>query len=328
MESFVPIEFHRARDFSKKINVTFEFLKQNFRPLTKSVLFIAGPPVLMGSLLLGSFIGDFFNLSQSAYSGESEAFENYFSSVNFWLQITFGGLFMLISGIASISSINNYIILYGERKSNKIEVHEVWEKVKQTFFMYLGTMIFFVILFMVVYIILILPVFLLGAISPFLVGFGVIGVFVGVFYFFFGASLTFFIRNYEKTGFISAIRRSFFLVRGKWWSTFGLVMILSLIVSTLSYLFLIPWYAVMIVNTLHNTSTDVFQEPSFNWKAMTVLFFTLYYLAQMVLYSIPNIGIALQYFNLVELKEAKGLMDDIQSLGESDPSAGSREEHY
>ena len=73
MKTFTPLEFHKARDFSKKINDTFEFLKQNFKPLTKSVLFIAGPPVLMGSLLMGSFIGDFFNFSQSSYTGSSEA---------------------------------------------------------------------------------------------------------------------------------------------------------------------------------------------------------------------------------------------------------------
>ncbi|MEQ9167382.1 MAG: hypothetical protein RLO12_14090, partial [Fulvivirga sp.] len=89
MKVFTPIEFHKARDFSKKINDTFEFLKQNFAPLIKSVLFIAGPPVLMGSLMMGSFIGDFLNLSQDSYTnpGSSEMAEKYFLSINFWLQI-------------------------------------------------------------------------------------------------------------------------------------------------------------------------------------------------------------------------------------------------
>ena len=54
------IEFQQARDFSKKINVTFEFIKQNFKPLFKSILFIAGPPMLVGSVLAGGLYSDYF----------------------------------------------------------------------------------------------------------------------------------------------------------------------------------------------------------------------------------------------------------------------------
>ena len=89
-----------------------------------------------------------------------------------------------------------------------------------------------------------------------------------------------------------------------------------------------PWYIATIVSSLHSVSTDTFQEPSFNWRLLTIISFTLYYLAQMVLYSIPNVGIALQYFNLVELKEAKGLMDEIQTLGNTSDYTSQREEDY
>jgi hypothetical protein len=51
------------------------------------------------------------------------------------------------------------------------------------------------------------------------------------------------------------------------------------------------------------------------------------YIVQMLLYTLPNLGIAFQYFNLVELKEAKGLMDKIDSMG-SVASSEKGEEHY
>ncbi|HNP06273.1 MAG TPA: hypothetical protein PKN99_01540 [Cyclobacteriaceae bacterium] len=330
MKVFTLIEFHKARDFSKKINDTFEFLKQNFVPLIKSVLFIAGPPVLMGSLMMGSFIGDFLNLSQDSFNnpGSSEMVEKYFLSVNFWLQVILAMVFLIVSGVASLSAINNYIILYGEKKSNQIEVAEVWARVKETFWMYLSTMFFFGLLLVAAYVIMLVPVVIISTLSPILVFFGVMGVIVGIFYLLFGASLTFFIRAYEKTGFFEALRRSFYLVRGKWWSTFGLIFILSMIVSTMSYLFIMPWYIATIISSLHSVSTETFQEPSFNWRLLTIISFTLYYLAQMVLYSIPNVGIALQYFNLVELKEAKGLMDEIQTLGNAPDQTSKREEDY
>jgi hypothetical protein len=47
-------------------------------------------------------------------------------------------------------------------------------------------------------------------------------------------------------------------------------------------------------------------QSTMTWS--TIVLFTLYYLAQMVLGALPNIGIAFQYFNLVEMKEAKGLL--------------------
>jgi len=48
----------------------------------------------------------------------------------------------------------------------------------------------------------------------------------------------------------------------------------------------------------------------------------------MILYSLPNVGIAFQYFNLVELKEARGLMSEIETLGEQTPEANRPEESY
>lgn len=51
MENFVPIKYHQLRDFSEKINVTFLFIKQNFKSLAKALIYIAGPPALMVSLV-------------------------------------------------------------------------------------------------------------------------------------------------------------------------------------------------------------------------------------------------------------------------------------
>ncbi len=56
MENFNAIEYHHTRDFSRKMNATFEFIRQNFKSLGKSILVIAGPPVLVASLIIATFI--------------------------------------------------------------------------------------------------------------------------------------------------------------------------------------------------------------------------------------------------------------------------------
>jgi hypothetical protein len=327
MENFKAIDFHQTRDFSKKMNATFEFIRQNFKSLGKAILVIAGPPVLIASMIIGSFIGEFFHLSQSAAT-DPEAFTNYFMSVSLWLQIVLMLVFFIVSSVMAIATINNYIILYGEKQSNQIEVSEIWERVRSSFWMYFGTMFFFSLLAIAVYIVMVIPVVLLAAISPMLIFLGIVFLFCAVFYLAISVSLTFIVRAYENKGFFEAISRSFKLVQGKWWSTFGLIMVLYFVMMTISYVFIIPWYAVTIVNTLHNTSAETFQQPSTGWEMMTIVFFTLYYLAQMVLTALPNVGIAFQYFNLVELKEAKGLMNQIDTFGEPPTPLSTTEEQY
>ena len=150
----------------------------------------------------------------------------------------------------------------------------------------------------------------------------------GFMYLVFATSLTFFIRAYEKNGFFEAVVRSFKLVKDKWWSTFGLVMILYFIMVVVSYLFIVPWQVVSGVSMFHSLSTNTFEEPSTSWKLITTVVFSLQYMVQMVLAGLSNIGIAFQYFNLVEMKEAKGLMTQIETLGQQAPSTSAQEEHY
>ena len=93
MEEFSFIELQRTRDFGKKINATFEFVKQNFKSLGKSILFIAGPPVLLGSLMIGSFMGDFMS-NIFSQANNPEAFRDFMMSWSFWAQFILMFIFL------------------------------------------------------------------------------------------------------------------------------------------------------------------------------------------------------------------------------------------
>ena len=62
MSETLKIEYHKTRDFGKKINATIEFIKQNFKPLFKAMLFIAGPPIILGSILMAQILDNFMNI--------------------------------------------------------------------------------------------------------------------------------------------------------------------------------------------------------------------------------------------------------------------------
>src|SRR5829696_7082986 len=91
MENIDIITLHRTRNFSRKVNATFEFIKQNFKQLLKAIIFIAGPSVLLSIALMGSFMGDFFSVI-SAESTNPDGLQNLLSSASFWLQ----GFLMLV----------------------------------------------------------------------------------------------------------------------------------------------------------------------------------------------------------------------------------------
>ncbi|MCE2956652.1 MAG: hypothetical protein ACK5UP_14830 [Bacteroidota bacterium] len=327
METFVAIKYQQLRDFSEKINVTFYFIRQNFKSLGKALVFIAGPPALMVSLVLGNFIGEFLQTMQAGVSGTDAS--SYFLSVGFWMQILLMLFFGVLAYVFTLAVIYNYVLLYEERQSNQIEVSLIWDRVRATFWMYLGTTLFFAVMLMVAYLFLILPVVLLAAISPILIFFGIMGAIVAIIYLVVAIVPTFIVRAYEKRGIFSAISRAFFLIKGKWWSTAGLVFVLSMIAGVISYIFLIPYYIVIFTSALHQAQGDTFSGPTETMLLVTKIFFGIYYLAQILLSTLTHVGISFQYFNLVEIKEARGLMSDIEKFGQApEASTSQREEQY
>src|SRR5258706_4481018 len=260
MEEFRLIELHRMRDFGKKINATFEFVKQNFKPLGKSVLLIAGPPLTIGSLMIGSFMGDFMStIFSQAGTGNPEALNKFFLSWNFWAQFILMFVFLIVSAIMSISTINNFVLLYNQKKSNDISVQEVWDKVRGSLGIYLGSAFLFFLMFIAAYILVIIITIGFGAASPVL---GFLGAAIGgcaMAYVWVGSSLTLFIQTFESKNFFAALGRSLKLTQGKWWSTFGLVFVLGLIAYAVSYFFLIPYYIIMGTSMAHKVSSPLAQ---------------------------------------------------------------------
>jgi hypothetical protein len=314
MQNFQQIEYHQTRDFSRKMNATFEFIKQNWKSLGKATLFIAGPPVLIASLMMGSSYGQIFSSSLR----DPDAVLEIFMSPMFWLQMLLGMILFLLATVMSLATINSYIILYEELRTNEIPVALVWERVRKTFWIYFGTIVFFFLIYIALCLVIAIPIGILSAVAPTTVmfsAFGIIALMIAFVYLIFSFSLTFIIRAYEGLGFFDAIKRSFNLVKGKWWSTFGLILILSMIMGFISYIPLFPVYVIMGITTLHNVSSDPTANPMEGFSSVMPILLALYYTLQLLLSALPNIGIAFQYFNLVERKEARGLMSSIDSFG-------------
>jgi len=330
MATSEPIEFQKVRDFSNKLNVTFEFVSQNFKSLTRCLLYLVGPPALVTSLLFGSVFGDYMKAVMGmAGPGGQEAFTNFLTSINFWLAVGLALIVATITGVMMTATVNNFVILYREKQGTNIEVEEVWDRVKKTFGMYFSTLIGYVFVAIAAYIVFLIPVVAFVAVSPVIVFFLALAFIVGIIYLFIATSLVFTVRGFETQSFFGSLSRSMFLVRGKWWSTFGLTMVFSIIVSTISSVFIIPWYVMFIITTLHNVERGMSSMPGESNSMLTIISFSLYYLVYYVLGSLPQLALIFQYFNLVERKESRGLMEKMGDLGTGNqPPPPPQTEHY
>jgi Uncharacterized protein conserved in bacteria len=325
METVEVITLQRARDFGRRINATFEFIKQNFKGLSKSILVIAGPSVLLSSALMASMANDMFGVFPAAV-GNPQVLQTYFMSVSFWLQGVLIMCLFFLSSCVTIATFNEYIILYDEKKTNQIEVRDVWDRVRSSFWMYAGSMVLFFLVFLAAYIVVIMISVIFAMISKVFIFLGILGVYAGIIYFVISSSMTFFIRAYEKKGFFDALSRSFKLIRGEWWSTFGFAFVIYFIMSSLAGLIVIPFYVIFFIQMFHAVEAGQNEFTSgMQWSL--IIFFTIYYLVSIVMNMLPTVAIAFQYFNLVEIKEARGLISQFDTIGQK-PSTQFDEEQY
>jgi hypothetical protein len=221
--------------------------------------------------------------------------------------------------------------LYREKQSNAIAVSEVWVLVRKTFGRYFATLTAHFFLSLVILLVSALPLaFILPVatnISPFFTIAFVLGYIALISVGGVNLSMIFIIRANEPIGFFQALRRLLVLVRGKTWSTFGIGAITTIIQSTVSGIFFIPWYVVFILTVLHQVDASSYDEPSTALQAINSFCLILYFICNTLLYALPLLGLAFQYYSLVEQKEARGLLDNLDTFGQA-PGPTQRDEDY
>jgi hypothetical protein len=131
----------------------------------------------------------------------------------------------------------------------------------------------------------------------------------------------------ERKSFGDAFSRSFKLISDKWWSTFGLIFVTTLIAGFMAFVFAIPQYIFTFLIAFHKTS-DVGAQPELWQQAGLVIGTMIYSFGANLLQSIVFIAVAFQFYNLVERREAQGLMNKVESFGQDTAQSAKHEETY
>jgi hypothetical protein len=268
------------RDFGQKINATFEFLTQNFKPLAKALLTIAGPPALLTGIIKGVTS---INALKTISGDEFAEFLKIFQAEN-----PLASLLTLITGIFATCTVYSFITLYEEEGSSvSITPAKIWERLSSSISTVLGsTFIYFIIV-------------ILGAICLIIPG-----IYLGV-------ALAFyqFIIIRERAGATDSLRRSNQLIRGKWWSTFGLMFVMGIIMGILSLCLQIP---VAIIGIFKAVTINSMTDAN---GILLILGNILSALGSIFFQALVATALAFQYYNLVERTQGEGIRADIDSIG-------------
>ena len=293
MEPHQKINFYEKRDLGDKINVTFQFLRQNFVPLFKSLLYIAGPVILVAGV-----VGGLYQMTLLSTGGIYEPTEPSFD--------TFGALFaqgsvnILVSILMTavvITVVYEYFVLYMQADTLTFPtVSAVWEGTKRDFF----------------------KVLLSSVVTSILVGIGIIFLIIPGLILLAALSLIFIIQIKERLSFGDAFSRCFSLTSGNYLSTLGLLLVVAILQTIIVLVLLTPIGLITGLGLFFSDSAEdiITRQSSTFYQILAIVGQVFSNLVSQLLSAISTVAIAFQYSNLVEKKESTGLMENVNTIGE------------
>lgn len=280
------IEFRKVRDFSETINDCFTFMKQNFKPLFRPLLYICGffliasmATSVLQQLKTVKLMG-LLRATQSAQNHSADFTDNVFG-VEYFLVL----LFSMLSVSAVYLVTYCYIKLYKEQNNNAPNVEQVWQLFKRH----------------------ILEFFIASILLTVFIGIATIFCIIPGVYLFPLVALTLPVMVLERKGLLDAFSRSSFLIKDSWWKTFGLILVAFLITSCSMGILGIP-------SVLMSFGAVFLQDSPILTLVGSIISAILTGFSQ-IFYVIPAVASALWYFSLSEEKDGSGLLERIEAFG-------------
>jgi len=281
------IKLFQQRDFGNKINVTFQYVGQNVRTLGMALLYIVGPVALIAGIASGIMQSNILRLAGSASSSSDDPMAalqmmTQFFSPAFWITM----FFSLLANVAVILTTYGHMKVYARTSEpDSISISDIWAEVQPA----IGRAI----------IISILSSILTAVACLFFV---IPGIYVAVV-----LSLSLAVTMFEGTDFGPTFERCFKLIRDKWWSTFGLIVVMGIIVGLVGLIFAIPSGIIGFL-----IGGKLLPDIPTVWLMLgNVIALVGRTLLNAVLYT----AIGFQYTNLVERQEGRGMISAIDSIG-------------
>ena len=302
-------DFRRERDFGAKVGATFEFVVAQFRPLFKCLMYFVLPGALLAGIGMGLFVSNVLSMipltGPSGHGGRiAQTLPNAPFTTASILGIGLASLGFMVAFLLLSSTVYAFVrVRINTPAQETVQPAQVWAFVWQRLGRMVRAMLVLSLLVLASAGVLMGCLALLGPGFVFLIVFPAFWAIICL-------TLYFPILWMEDDGIWAALRRSFYLIKGKWWSSLGLYLIMSFITGVMNYLFLIPFYGLMVVRMM-------LKLPGFDSEILSVAAMSIYALGWIFTAVLPLMAMLFQYFNLVERKDGIGLRQLVDSLGQT-----------
>ena len=287
------VEFKKERDLGAIISDTFKFLRLEWKPFFGTILRTAFLPIIIAIGGLFFYMYSFPNL----FGGLGVTFDDgVYEAPNFGLMfvsIAFMMVFFLIAYVIMNITALYYIKSYIDNNGN-IDQQMIQDRVKDKFWSLTGLFILAALIIFASALLCFFPAIYTGTVL----------------------SLAAPILVYNNLDSGSAISYSFKFINGHWWETFGIMLVVWIIITIIGYIFSIPAliYFFMKMGTVITANdpsalADSFRDPIY------LALNGVSYIGQLILYAVTLISNVFVYFDINEQKNASGAIDKIDSLG-------------
>lgn len=282
--------FRRNRDIGGVLNATFTFIRQEFKPFIKVIAYFSGPFILIGAISLGLYQKSIFALPGGGGSSILGVFgvlssvfnEEYFISI----------FFLVLGQVMLITSVYAYAKVYDEFGRNNFTFQDVWTVVKKNFLKIAGALFVIYLIVGIGLVLLIIPGIYLIIATLFILPAMII----------------------HKYTFAEAFNRSFFLVKNNWWITFGIMLLISMIIYFARAIFTLP----QMVISMFFVTNSIEGDNNLTLTILMIVFTAISTLGSYLLLAVPYVGSIVQYYSLIEQKESPELLKRIRKINQTD----------
>src|ERR1035437_2376291 len=142
MNNQEKINFRQSRDFGETFNVSVKFFRQNFKLFFQSLIFIAGPFILVSAIAGAFYQSSAVSIFSLARKGESDVFSQFG-----WTYLVFI-LAAILANIVLIGTVFSFMINYMEKGPGGFTVNDV----SKILFKNIGNilLVFFILMFLTI----------------------------------------------------------------------------------------------------------------------------------------------------------------------------------
>ena len=301
--------FYKDRSFGDHIKDTLVFLQKNLKELLLPLIAIGVPFLLLGGIAYFYIYGP--PMEELLDERTIQRVVRSPKRMNEWMLSLYTvfimqALFYVIGDFLIMAVTFQFIKLKSANMGAPVSMKDITSGLKRNFGVILGT----------------------SFLNSILVSIGFAFCFIPGLYLAYMLGITLIMRLEENIGYSEALKRSWKLMNrnGNWWFTFGFMIVLSIIIGVVSYVFSFP------VGLMKQAGGWI-TEGSFTSSSAFYLYVVLntaIYIAVHLLNVVRHTGFSIRYYSIVEKEEGVGAARNLEQLGkkeEYDPFAQEDEQY-